>query len=369
MAFELISPFTLDGLPKYLSLTYHRFIEHAVFTFGELNLADRLVNAKPDQGMTVQEIMGDERLNWNTDLLYRVLRSCVDAGLVERVNDDKHFVLTESGRMLTSDHPSHARDLLRYILGPLINSAANQLPNIVRNEGAGSGIARVTGGLDLYKFFSQPDQQHLSAIFSGAMTALSTSTDTKLVAGLDLDGFATLIDIGGGSGTYLAQILEYYPSIEHGIVFDLPHVINQVENGEEFKSRMIPEHKYKFVAGDMFNSSTIPQADAYMLKHILHNYTDEKVVAILSSIQKANQNRIGQQSVNIFIAEYIILPDGALSNWQSQAIDIGMAYILEGGRERTEQDFEKLFKKAGFQMEKLYPIQAPDSIIKAVLVN
>ncbi|CAF3906656.1 unnamed protein product, partial [Rotaria sp. Silwood1] len=240
MAFERISPLTLDGLPKYLSFGYHRLIEHVVYTFVELNLADRLVNAKSDQGMTVQEIIGDDSLNWNADMLYRILRSCVDAGIVEKVNDDKHFALTQSGRMLTSDHPSHARDIFLYALEPLITSAANQLPDIVRNQDTGSGIARVTNGLNLYQFLSQPNQKHLSNIFSNAMTAISISSGKSLVKNVDFDRFTTLIDIGGGSGAYLAQILEHYPSIEHGIVLDLPHVINQATNSEEFKSRMIP---------------------------------------------------------------------------------------------------------------------------------
>ncbi|CAF3747344.1 unnamed protein product [Rotaria sp. Silwood1] len=369
MAFKRISPLTLDGLSKYFSFGYHRLIEHAVYTFGELNVADRLVNAKSDQGMTVQEIIGDNSLNWNSDMLYRILRSCADAGIVEKVNDDKHFVLTQSGRMLTSGHPSHARDFLLYALGPLVTSAANQLPDIVRNQGTGSGIARVTNGLNLYQFLSQPNQKHLSDIFSGAMAAVSISSGKSLVENVDFDRFTTLIDIGGGSGAYLAQILEHYPSIEHGIVLDLPHVINQTTNSEEFKSRMIPDDKYKFVIGNMFDSSTIPSADAYILKNILHNYDDEKVVAILSSIREASLSRIERHPVNVFIAEFIILPDGALSNWQSHALDIVMGFLCEGARERTQEEFEKLLEKAGFKLKKVYPIQAPESIIEAVLMN
>lgn len=369
MAFEPVSPLTLAGMPKYFSAVYHRLIEYAMFTFAELNLADRLVNAVPDQGMTVQEVIGCERSDWNADLLYRILRSCTDAGIVERVNDEKHFVLTQSGRMLTSDHPSHARDLICWMLGPLNTSGAYQIPNLVRNEGTGSGITRVLGGIEMYTFLSQPDQRGLLDLFNGAMTAFSAYTGTKLVTGVDFGRFETLIDIGSSSGAYVAQILEHYPSIKQGIVFDLPHVINQVKNGEEFKLRKIPESKYKFVAGDMFDASTIPQADAYIIKHILHNFDDEKVVAILSSIRKANQNRIEQSSVCLFIAEHIILPDGATSNWQSHALDIAMAYSFENAYERTQQEYEELLGKAGFTLKKLYPIQAPNSIIEAVLIN
>ncbi|CAF4081091.1 unnamed protein product [Rotaria sordida] len=369
MASERISPLILDGLSKYLSIATHRFIEYAIFAFVELNLADRLVNAVPDQGLTVQEIMSDERSSWNADLLYRVLRSCADGGIVERINDDKHFVLSQSGRMLTSDHPSHARDFLRWILGPLNSNAGNQLPNLVCNEGTGSGFTRFTDGLDLYTFLCRSDQSDLMTIFNGAMTTVSAVTGTKLVINSDFGRFATLVDIGGSSGIYLAQILEHYPSIEQGIVFELPGVINQVKNGEEFKLRNIPESRYKFVAGDMFDSSTIPQGDAYVLKTFLHCFDNEKVIAILSSIRKANQNRIGQSLVSLFIVEYIIFPDRAMSNWQSHAFDIAMAYAFEGACERTQQEYEQLLETTGFKLKKLYPIQAPHSIIEAVLIN
>ena len=369
MAFKPISPLTLVGVPKYFSVVYHRLIEHSIFAFAELNLADRLVDAVPDRGLTAREIIDRERLNWNETLLHRVLRSCTDAGVVERVSDEKRFVLTESGQMLTSNHPSHARDLIRWMLGPLHTTGACQMPNLVRNEITGSGIAQVTGGIDVYTFLSRPEQKDLLDTFNNAMTAFSTYTGTKLVTGVDFGRFETVVDIGSSSGAYVAQILEHYPSIKQGTVFDLPHVIKQVQNGEEFKSRMIAESKYKFVAGDMFDSSTIPRADAYVIKHVLHNFDDAKVVDILSSIRQANQDRIKQSSVSVFIVEHIILPDGAMSNWQSHALDIAMLYACENASERTQQEFERLFEKAGLKFKKLYPIQAPNSIIEATFVN
>jgi hypothetical protein len=73
--------------------------------------------------------------------------------------------------------------------------------------------------------------------------------------------------------------------------------------------------------------------------------------------------------VCLFIAEHIILPDGATSNWQSHALDIAMAYCFENACERTQQEYEELLGKAGFTLKKLYPIQAPNSIIEAVLIN
>ena len=364
MAFAPVSPLTIDGLPKFLSFAFHRTIEWAVVAFVNLNLADRLVHAVPDRGMTVEEIMGDDQAKWNKDLLYRLLRPCIDAGIVKKVNDDKHFILTESGMMLTTDHPSHASDLIKLFFGFEWSNVTDKLANIVRGEGANGFI--LTHDVDFYTFLSRPDQKHLLDTFIGGMTAFSEHTGDRLVFGVDFGRFETVVDFGGNRGTFLAQILHHYPSIKHGIIFDLSQVINQVNKGEDFESRNISKDRYTFIAGNMFDSSTIPQADCYILKHILHNYNDEKFIDILSSIRHANQNS-NRQIVTIFIVEYIILEDGAICNWQTHGIDMAMGIFHGSAKERTQQEYQQLLEKADFSFKQLYPIQAPDSIIEAAL--
>ncbi|CAF1349980.1 unnamed protein product [Rotaria sordida] len=368
MAFAPISPLTVDGLPKFLSIGYHHLINQAIYTFAELGIADRLIHAPSDHGFTVQEIIGDDQPQWNRDLLYRILRACIYGGIVESIHDDKHFILTASGSMMTSDHPSHVRDFIRLVFGPISNSCSLQLPNMVRGEGTGSGIARVSGGMDMYTFMAQPDQQEFVRIFSGAMTTFSMQNGSELVANVDFGRFKTMIDIGGNRGTFLAQILESYPSIQQGIVFDLPHVIDQFKNGEEFELRKIHKDKWNFVSGNVFDSSAIPSADAYVLKHILHNFDDSQCVKILSSIREANENQKGK-STTIFIIDHIILPGGSLSNWQTHALDVIMAILFENARERTQDEYKQLLKKAGFELKQMYPIQAPDSIIEAIVIH
>ena len=118
MAFAPVSPLVVEGFPKFLSVAYHRMIESAVIAFIDLNLPDRLLHAAPNQGFTLDEIIGiDGHSVWNKDVLYRILRACTVIGVVKEVNDEKHFALTESGAMLTSDHPSHARDLFKFFYG------------------------------------------------------------------------------------------------------------------------------------------------------------------------------------------------------------------------------------------------------------
>jgi hypothetical protein len=368
MAFAPVSPLTTDGLNKFLSMNYHQLISYAIYTFAELRVADQLIHAAPDHGFTIDEIIGDDRKQWNKQLLDRILRACVYGGIVKLINDEKHFILTPSGMMMTSDHPSHVRDLLLFTFGPVQIGACHQLTNITRGEGTGTGVARISGGLDLYTLMGQPDQKDLLSVFSGTMTAFSMETGAQLVTGVDFGRFQTIVDLGGNRGTFLAQILHNYPTIQHGIVFDLPHIINQYSNGEDFKSREIPTDRWNFVSGNIYDPSTIPPADAYVLKHILHDFNDEKCLEILSSIHQANENKKNSPTT-IFIIEHVILPDGAFSNWQSRAFDMAMAALFDNARERTENEYKELLKNTGFEFKMLYPIQAPESVIEATLVQ
>ncbi|CAF3777490.1 unnamed protein product [Rotaria sp. Silwood1] len=100
----------------------------------------------------------------------------------------------------------------------------------------------------------------------------------------------------------------------------------------------------------------------------LHDFGDKKCLKILSSISKANGNE-KDAVVTLFIIEHVILPNHALSNWQSHAFDLVMAMSLDDARERTQNEHEQLLNKSGFKLIQIYLIQSPDSIIDAVIVH
>ncbi|CAF0922310.1 unnamed protein product [Adineta steineri] len=81
MAFAPISPLTVDGLPKFLSMIYHHFINWAIYTFAQLDTA----------GFTIEEIIKTDKQKRNNDLLKRIFNVCVYAGIVKLINEDKRF--------------------------------------------------------------------------------------------------------------------------------------------------------------------------------------------------------------------------------------------------------------------------------------
>src|SRR5437868_1432720 len=122
----------IEGMGKFWWITFHRYMGIAVYTFADLGIADRLVNAS-DEGLTAEDIAAKD--NWNVDLVYRLLRSCADAGIVKKVGvDNERFCLTSSGKLLVTGDPSEALNYVRILNGPLFEEPATALPNLIRQR-------------------------------------------------------------------------------------------------------------------------------------------------------------------------------------------------------------------------------------------
>lgn len=262
---KLLSPLSTPGDAKYLSFVFHRYLETAVWTFAELGIADLFAAASEPQ--TADELAQSQ--GWNSEFLYRVLCAVVDAGILSEIQNNDvqsiepakthRFKLTEDGYLLTSNHPSKARYILRWELSPLLKMSSNYLPELVRKGYAdGNGLDQITGHRPLFDFLKDEKNRELSNCFDQAMTHLSNASTQPIANAFDFSKFTTLVDIGGSLGTVLAAILAKYPTIQQGICFDLPHVVQHSIDGCEFKQRNISKDRYRFVGGDMFDAKTIP---------------------------------------------------------------------------------------------------------------
>jgi len=364
-----MAEYHLTGYVKYLSLINNRLIETAIWTFAELGIADLLAAA--DTPQTADELA--QKQGWNSEYLYRLLRVVADSDIVRVIESNEtgelektnRFELTEDGRFLTSNHPSKARYLLCWELSPFVKTASHYLPQLIREGPSnGNGFEKVTGNVPIFEFFEREENRNIAHNFNEAMTSLATFTGQYTVDTVNFGRFNKIVDIGGGLGALLAHILEKYSTIKQGICFDLPNVIQQSETGNEFEKRNISKNRYQFVAGDMFNAKTIPQADAYILQSIIHDWPDDRTIDILKSIRTA----VNGQQVTIFIIGFIILPstkENKLINRGVHAFDLHMM-ILADAKERTQKQHEYLFEKSGFIFKHLYRTETSFSIIEAV---
>ncbi|KAM7271659.1 hypothetical protein ACFE04_030873 [Oxalis oulophora] len=166
------------------------------------------------------------------------------------------------------------------------------------------------------------------------------------------EGLKSLVDVGGGTGTMANVITQAFPDLKC-IVLDLPHVVANLKD----------DNNLKFVGGDMFKE--IPSANAVLLKFILHDWNDGECVQILKNCKEAITKNDNKEGKLIFIDTVIgSISDEIEGSLDLQLLlDVGMMALVTG-KERTEEEFAKIFKDPGLNNYKIYPILGARSLIE-----
>ena len=171
----------------------------------------------------------------------------------------------------------------------------------------------------------------------------------------DFSAMREVIDVGGGDGRLLTGILRAYPSLQ-GTVFDLPRLAERA-------TRQIADaglaDRYRFVVGDFFEA--IPEGfDAYLLKHVIHDWDDADAVRILENCRQA----MGPQA-KLLIVEGMYPPriDSSPPSRGAAANDVNML-VCTGGRQRSEAEFRDLYAAAGFRLTRIVPTKAAWCVIE-----
>ena len=196
-----------------------------------------------------------------------------------------------------------------------------------------------------------------NSLFNQGMVGYTKLTLDAITKGYK-DGFSelegSLVDVGGGMGRLVANIVKTYPHIE-GINFDMPHVVANA-----------PLHPgVTHVGGDIFKE--IPSAENIIIKSVLLDWNDEDCIRILKNCQKAISQKKGNK---VIIVDIVLHPDGeGLFDDAAMAIDMLMMTNCIGGKERTENEWNKLLKEAGFTHLNIIPLPTTVSlfIIEAFL--
>jgi hypothetical protein len=148
------------------------------------------------------------------------------------------------------------------------------------------------------------------------------------LASLEWRGDETVVDVGGGNGSTLVELLRKHPGLR-GIVFDLPETVrDEAALGD----------RIEFVGGDFFES--VPRGDVHVLSGILHDWNDERATAILRTVRAAARDD-GRLLINDSVLPEGNDPDGA--KW----LDLLMLSLL-GGKERSEAQWRALLEAGGF---------------------
>ena len=280
------------------------------------------------------------------DALYRLLRALSMAGVFTETAP-RTFALTAAGQLLRAGVPGSARDMVLWMCDEFHYRIYAEMLHAVRTgETVGE---RVTGRPVFEHFAAEPE---LAARFNNAMTAFSASVAPAVLQVYDFSGIGTLVDIAGGHGMILASILRQYPAMR-GILFDLEHVLA----GNRLAELGVAD-RVQLATGDFFIA--VPAGgDAYIMKHIIHDWDDEKSAVILRNIRTALQ---GNANGRLILIEAVIQPGDAPD--MGKLIDLEML-LLPGGKERTAAEFTALLAGAGFELTRIVPTGSPLSVIEA----
>ncbi|HSF18731.1 MAG TPA: methyltransferase [Vicinamibacteria bacterium] len=312
-------------------------VSQAVFAAAELGIADHLASG-PRSASELAQATGT-----HPEALYRLLRYLAGHGVFEE-GEDGRFTLTRVGHFLRSGVEGTQRDAARMMrrFGPGWNEI---LHSVTTSE---SGFT---------KAFGRPVFEHMSenpedaAIFDAAMVGFHGGETNAVLDAYDYSGIEALADIGGGNGSVLSATLERYPDLR-GIWFDLPHV---EERAKAALASASLDHRCDFATGNFFE--LVPEgADAYQMRHIIHDWYDPQAVQILENVR-----RVIPSHGRLLLIEAVISPGNEPSF--GKFADIIML-LIPGGMERTEEQFRTIYEKAGFELTSITPTASAVCVIE-----
>ena len=336
-------PAVPPGIALYQMAIGH-YVSRALHLAAKLGVAD-LLSAGP---RTAADLAA--AISADASALRRVLRLLASVGVFEE-RDDGAFVLTATGELLRSDVPGSARAMVRLFAGTGIQDSWKELEYCVRT---GQPAFRKTNpdGDPFTNIAATPERE---AVFDEAMAAFTQRTAIAVAATYDFSRFGTIADIGGGNGALLIGILSAHRAAK-GIVFDLPRATARARVEIE---RAGLASRCDVVSGSFFEAVP-PGADAYLLKHVIHDWDDERANAILCRCRAAMSDDATLLLVEGVYPERI---DRSLGSRGAAANDVNML-VCTGGRQRSEREFRELYAAAGFELVRIVPTPANVCVIE-----
>jgi ubiquinone/menaquinone biosynthesis C-methylase UbiE len=324
-----------------MQLALGSLVSQAVYVAAKLGVAD-LLAAGPQDAAALATATGT-----HAPALYRILRALASFGVfAERA--DGRFELTPAAEALRADAPNSVRDAAIFmgedwhwrVWGSTLHSVRTGQPAWAHVHGA-----------EVFPYFAANPEA--AAIFDRAMTSMSAQVAAAVIEAYDFAGIERLVDVAGGHGRLLMTILRANPTMK-GVLFDLEHVIERARGGIEAEGMAA---RCELATGDFF--AAVPAgADAYIMKHIIHDWDDERALVILQNIRRAMR-----PGGRVLIVESVVAAGSGFD--YAKVLDIEML-TSPGGQERTAEEYRALCARAGLRVTRIVPTKSPFSVIEAV---
>lgn len=325
-----------------MNLTAGKWVSQAIAVAAELGIADLL----KDGPRTAADVA--RRANASEDGVYRLLRALGSVGLFAETGN-RRFRLTPLGKLLRTDSPQALGGYARFTGHESTWRPWGELRHSVRT---GEPAFDHVFAMPVFEYFAKTPES--AAVFDAAMTSISTLESKAVVAAYDFSGINTLVDVAGGHGLMIATMLKANRRMR-GILFDLPHVTAGAT--ALLQSRGVAD-RCEIVSGDFFAS--VPEGgDAYVMKHIIHDWDDERATQILRNCYRAMQ-----PGGKVLIVDAVI-PRGNSAHF-GKLLDLEMLVLTPRGRERTPGEFRELLKRSGFRLRRVVATETHLSVVEGV---
>ncbi|WP_336083213.1 methyltransferase [Nocardia sp. SSK8] len=332
----------VPGHIALLELQIAGFLSQAISAAADLGIADELDAGPRTASQLARALDVDE------EGLRRLMRLLVSYQVFGQRRDGA-YTLTRMGTALRSDAEVTLRDVARFFGSPFHRSHWSHLSDAVRT---GEAVGPAIDGASFFEYAAT--HREIGDLFDRAMSSVGTLSIEPLLAAYDFGRFDALVDVGGGQGNLLAEILRRHPAA-HGTVFDLPGVVDDL-TAELAEAGLAARCTVE--SGSFFEE--VPAgADAYLLKHIVHDWSDERAEQILRTVRRAMA-----PSATLLLIE-LVLPEHDRPH-PGKFIDLEMLVNTDGGHERTETQFRDLLARSGFTLTRTVPTAAPDCVLEAV---
>jgi hypothetical protein len=325
-----------------LRLIWGMHISRAVYAAAELGIADLLTEGPA----STQELARVTRTHEPS--LYRVLRLLAALGLFDE-QYPRCFSLTVLGDCLRSDNAAGMRSWATFLdaLG-----SVRPFEHILDTIKTGRPGFDAAFGMGVFDFLAQHPEN--AATFDAAMSERTAAFAPSVAEAYDFSDTRTVVDVGGGQGTLLAEILRRHGHL-HGVLLETPAVAARAET---LLDAIDIADRSKVLAGNFFEQ--VPdRADCYLLANVLHDWDDARATEILRNCRRS-MARAGK----VLIIERLIPKDGS-DAVPTLLSDINML-VLTGGQERTNDEYSELLRASGLKLGSIQPVAFPYGVIEGL---
>ena len=333
------------SLPPHAQLvqmaTAH-WVSHILYVAAKLSLADHLARGPK----RADELAAATKTH--SPSLSRFMRTLAHLGLVIE-DGNARFALTPLGEALKTGAQGAARSAILTLASPWITGGWERLLESVQTGRPGLDQAL---GMPIFDWLAKHPEE--ASLFSETMVSFHGAEPAAVAAAYDFSGMNTIVDVGGATGNLLAAILDKYPR-PRGILYDLPHVVRDAP--KLIQARGLAD-RVTIDSGSFFER--VPEGgDAYLLSHIIHDWTEAQCLTILGHCRRAMM-----PTSRVLIIE-MVLPAGNAPH-PGKMLDM-MMLVGPGGQERTEPEYRVLLNKAGLRLTKVQTTDSAVSVVKAMI--